>query len=101
MIIYNVTIKLDHSIHDSWLKWMKDVHIPDVVGSGCFTHAVFLHLIEADDADGVTYAIQYHTTSIDLYNRYIENYADAMRKKAIAKWGDKFVAFRTVMRLVN
>ena len=101
MIIYNVTIKVDKRIHDEWLPWMKDVHIKDVINTGCFTHAVMLHLIEADDREGITYAIQYHAESKAMYNRYIEKYSEEMRKKGIEKWGDKFIAFRTVMQVVN
>jgi len=101
MIIYNVTIKVDRRIHDAWLPWMKDVHITEVVNTGCFTHGVMLHLIEADDPEGITYAIQYHAESKAMYNRYIEKYSEEMRKKGIEKWGDKFIAFRTVMQVVN
>src|SRR5688572_29205975 len=101
MIVYNVTIKVDHSIERDWLTWMKEEHIPDVTATGCFTHAVMFHLFEADDTDGVTYAIQYHTNDQSLYKLYIDKFADEMRKKVTERWGNKFVAFRTVMKVVN
>lgn len=101
MIIYNVTVKVNHSIAESWIKWLKEEHIPDIINTGCFSHATILHLIEAGDEEGITYAIQYHTASKALYTRYIENFADEMRKRSINKWGDNFIAFRTVMQVVN
>lgn len=101
MIIYNVTIKVVHAISSAWLLWMKDEHIPDVIGTGCFTHAVILRLIEVDDTEGPTYAIQYHAESKALYNKYIEHHAPEMRQKGYAKWGDQFIAFRSVMQVVN
>lgn len=101
MIIYNVTVKVDNSIGDAWLQWLKDEHIPEVVGTGCFTHAVILQLIEVDNSDGPTYAIQYHAPSKGLYNIYIEQHAPRMRQKGIDKWGDRFVAFRSVLQVVN
>lgn len=101
MIIYNVTNKVNHSIAAGWLTWLKEEHIPDIINTGCFTHAVILHLLEADDTEGITYAIQYHSESKALYNRYSENYASRMRKRAMDKWGDKFIAFRSVMQVVN
>ena len=33
MIIYNVTINIDASIHDEWLAWIKE-HIPQVLATG-------------------------------------------------------------------
>ena len=101
MIIYNVTVKVDNSIGDAWLQWLKEEHIPEVVGTGCFTHAVVLQLIEVDNSDGPTYAIQYHAPSKGLYNIYIEQHAPRMRQKSIDKWGDRFVAFRSVLQVVN
>lgn len=101
MFVYNVTIKIEHSIQDEWLQWMKEEHIPEMLSTGCFNNAVILHLLETDDDEGVTYAIQYHAESKALYNRYIEQFADTMRKKGTDKWGDRFIAFRTIMQVVN
>ena len=101
MIIYNVTIKVEHSIAEEWMSWLKNEHIPDLIATGCFTHATILHLLEADDTEGITYAVQYHAESKALYNRYIENFSEMMRKKATDKWGDKFIAFRSVMQVVH
>lgn len=101
MIIYNVTIKVAAAIHDQWLQWLQEEHVPEVVGTGCFTHAVVTRLLEIDDSEGPTYAIQYHSESKALYNRYIEKYAGEMREKSFARWGDQFIAFRSVMQIVN
>ena len=101
MIIYNVTIKADHSISVPWLRWLKEEHIPDVVNTGCFTHAIVFHLFEADDKEGVTYAIQYHGPDKASYKKYIEKFSDEMRKITTEKWGNKITAFRTVMQVVN
>lgn len=101
MLVYNVTIKVDHSIHDPWLQWMKEEHIPEMIATGCFTNGVILHLLESDDEEGITYAIQYHAENKSLYEKYINEYAPAMRKKGIEKWGDKFIAYRTLMQVVN
>ena len=101
MIIYNVTIKLDHSIHESWINWLKEEHVPEVINTGCFTKATILRLLETDDSDGPTYAIQYFAESKSFYNRYIEKFAGVMREKSFEKWGDKFIAFRSVMEVVS
>lgn len=101
MIIYNVTIKVEQSIADPWLQWLLDEHIPDVLKTNCFTDYKVVRLLEVDDSEGPTFAIQYHAESKADYNRYIEQHADQMRKKSFDKWGDRFIAFRSVMQVVK
>ena len=101
MIIYNVTIKIANAIHTGWLQWLKEEHIPEVIQTGCFTYATILRLLEVDDTEGPTYAIQYFAESKGLYNKYIESHAPIMRQKSFDKWGNQFIAFRTVMQVVN
>ena len=100
MILYNVTVKVDHSIHAEWLIWMKQEHIPDVMGTGMFEEARFWKLTEVDEAEGMTYAVQYIAKNRELYERYLEIFAPEMRKKGTDRWGDRFIAFRTVMEQV-
>lgn len=101
MFIYNVTIKIDQGIHEAWLSWMNDVHIPDVMNTGCFEKFVFLRLLETDESEGPTYAVQYFAISKAQYNRYIDVYSARLRKAATDKWGNNFIAFRTLMEVVN
>jgi len=101
MIIYNVTNKVDASIATAWLQWLKEEHITDIINTGCFTQAVILQLMEVDDSEGPTYAVQYMAESKALYNLYIEKFAPVMRQKAMEKWGNKFIAFRSVMQVVS
>ena len=101
MFIYNVTIKVEHSVAAAWLAWLQQTHIPEMTGTGCFTHAVVLHLTEADDEEGKTYAVQYHADNRSSYERYIREFAEEMRRKAFDRWGNQFIAFNTVMQVVN
>lgn len=101
MIIYNVTTKVDHSIAAIWLQWMKEEHIPEIKATGCFANARILQLIEVDEADGLTYAVQYEAESKALYNRYIQKFSDELRKKTLEKWGNRIISFRTVMQLAD
>ncbi len=100
MIIYNVTNKVDASIADAWLHWLKEEHIPQVMRSNCFTHYKIVRLLEVDDSEGPTYAIQYYAESKADYNRYIALFAPALREQSLQKWGAAFIAFRSVMQVV-
>ncbi|WP_336515011.1 DUF4286 family protein [Pollutibacter soli] len=101
MYIYNVTAKVDLAVHESWLRWMKEVHIPDVLSTGLFTHHRILHLLEQDESDGVTYAIQYFCSHLDHYHTYIHQHAPLMRQHVIDAWGEQVYLFRTIMEVIN
>ena len=100
-LVYNVTNKVTHQIHKEWLQWMKQIHIPAVLATGCFLDATILKVSEVDDEEGPTYAIQYYATREQEYERYVQEFSTSLRQDTINKWGDQFIAFRTIMEVVN
>jgi hypothetical protein len=101
MMVYNVTTKVSHDITEPWLQWLQQEHIPDMVRTGCFGHASVFRLLDADDEEGVTYVVQYHAEDIARYQEYITHHAGNMRKKSEEIWGDRVIAFRTIMQSVH
>lgn len=101
MYIYNVTTKVSSAIHTDWLHWMKLEHIPAVMETGCFEAFTLVRIMEIDEADGPTYAVQYKANTHADYERYISAFSTQLRNETIAKWGDKIMAFRTLMQVVN
>jgi hypothetical protein len=100
MFIYNVTTQISHQIHQAWLAWMQEKHIPEVMAKGCFTKFQFVRLLEVDESESVTYATQYYVESKADYNRYIEIHAAALRADAIKSWGNHAIGFRSLMQVV-
>jgi hypothetical protein len=101
MIVYNVTIKIGWGIHEEWLEWMKKEHMPEMIQTNCFTHFHLLRLLETDEEEGPTYAAQYIAESKADYNRYIELHSTEMREKGFKKWGNQFIAFRSLMQSIE
>lgn len=101
MFIYNVTVKVDWSIHDAWVKWMLNEHFTEMINTGCFTQSKLFRLLETDETEGPTYSAQYFAENKADYNRYVSIYAERIRKKYSDKWGDRFVAFRSLMQVVQ
>lgn len=101
MYIYNVTTSVDNTIQTVWLQWMQQIHIPEVLQTGCFTGSRLVRLLEIDDINGVTYAVQYFIEHKADYDRYIDLYAASLRENAIRKWGNKTISFRSLMEVIN
>ncbi len=71
------------------------------VGNRLLYKSNHLKTKEIDESEGPTYAIQYFAASEADYRRYLSQYSDALRQETLDKWGDQYIAFRTVMEIVN
>ena len=100
MILYNVTVSIDYDIHQNWLKWMKEVHIPNVLATGLFIENKIAK-IHAEEEGGVSYSIQYILKSWDDYHNYVDNFSLELQKEYHIKYGNKSVAFRTILEIVH
>ncbi len=101
MIIYNVTVNVDTDVSGEWLQWMKEVHIPEVMQCGIFTDHRMVRVLTDDDEGGITFAIQYTCADMDAYNNYRDNFAPALQQKTQAKYGEKLMAFRTLLQTID
>ena len=100
MILYNVTVNIDHLSHDKWLKWMKEEHIPDVLATGLFFDGKLSRIMEEDEG-GTSYSIQYLAKSMEDYERYLAEHAPRLQSEHEKHFGGKFVAFRTLLKVVH
>ena len=88
-------------MHDEWLHWMKNTHIPEVLATGLFQgYKMFRVLTTQAEETGTTYATQYYLESIEKYREYLQNFAPALQKGHNDKYKDKFAAFRTLLEEV-
>ncbi|MDF0717620.1 DUF4286 family protein [Muricauda sp. 334s03] len=101
MLIYNVTINIDESVHDQWLDWMKDKHLPDMLATGKFSHAKMVKVLVEEDMGGITYSVQYTTQDRDTLEAYYKEDADRLRADAQKMFPNKFVVFRTELEVIS
>ena len=100
MIIYNVTINVDQSIHEDWLVWIKE-HIPQVLATGKFTEAKLTKVLVNEEMGGVTYSVQYRAKSREALESYYIQDADRLRNEGLIKFADKMLAFRTELEIID
>lgn len=100
MILYNVTISLDPTIEKEWLSWMREVHIPNVMATKKFVdHKIFRLMNEVEG--GRTYAIQYFALDHTDIHSYQQEHAERLQAEAKNKFGEKALAFRTLLEEVR
>jgi hypothetical protein len=101
MIIYNVTVNVESDIHDEWLQWMKEKHIPDVMRTGMFVENRICKVLNREqDETGFTYAIQYVCKNMADYELYQKEHAPLLQAEHSERYRNKFVAFRTLLEIV-
>ena len=101
MIVYNISMKVDSAIEKEWVEWQRQEHIPAIMASGQFSDYKFYKLLEEENDEDTTYIVQYFASSIENYTYYITHIAPQLRQKASDRWGNQFIAFRSVMKAVD
>lgn len=98
MILYNVTVNVSPQVVQDWLHWMKTVHIPEVMDTGCFEEHKFLRLLnESPDVEGTTFAVQYFAATQTKLDHYLNEHAALLRQKHLERYQDQALAFRTLL----
>lgn len=100
MIIYNVTVNIEESIHEQWLIWIKE-HIPQVLATGKFDKATLTKVLVEENMDEVTYSIQYRSYSREALDAYYREDAEKLRADGMKKFADKMLAFRTELQIID
>lgn len=101
MIIYNVTINIHESVHDQWLSWMQQKHIPEILATGKFTSAKIVKVLIEEEMGGNTYSVQYSCESKAVLQKYYQDDAPKFRQEGLELFGDKMLAFRTELELIS
>ncbi len=99
MIIYNVTINIEESIHKEWLIWIKE-HIPKVLATGKFEKATLTKVL-VDEDEGHTYSVQYKSYSRAALDAYYKNDAEKLKAEGMQKFANKMLAFRTELEVID
>lgn len=100
MILYNVTVNIDHSCKEEWVSWMNNTHIPEVMATGCFEECRFTRVMAKDDG-GETYSLQYLAPDMDSYVSYQNDHSPALRADFDKRYAGKYASFRTILEVVS
>ena len=101
MIIYNVTTNIHESVHDQWLKWMQEKHIPEILATNKFSSARIVKVLIEEEMGGTTYSIQYTTDSKTTLEKYYKEDQARFQAEAMKLFADKMLSFRTELELVS
>lgn len=94
-----MTVKIEKAIAEEWLNWMKNVHIPDMMKTGFFVDYKICEILHDDEDGGITYAFQYFSKNMEDFQTYQRDHAKVLQKDVATRYPNKYVAFRTLMKV--
>lgn len=100
MYIYNVTVNIQEDVHEKWVEWMKNEHIPDMLATKKFSKALMSRVMVEEQMGGFTYSVQYTAKNKEMLQRYYDEDSAILRAKTKPFEG-KFVVFRTELEVVS
>jgi hypothetical protein len=101
MLLYNVTVTIDLDVHEDWLRWMRETHIPDVMATGMFRSYRMSRMIGHEHEDSEIYSMQYLVEDMEHLRRYMDAFAPELQRQHQQRYEGKYAAFRTVMEVVG
>ena len=90
MVFYEVNVTVRPDLRSSFMTYMREKHIPEIWETRCFQH---IHFDEA--GDNVFRTCYQAATSAD-YQRYLDQYASAMRADFLQHFPDGCAVSRQV-----
>ncbi|HEK22166.1 MULTISPECIES: DUF4286 family protein [unclassified Mucilaginibacter] len=100
MIVYNDTVILDDAAEQEWLTWMKEVHIPAIMATGCFSSYRILSIVDSPN-DGVTYCVQYNADTMEQFQEFYSKHLFKFKDAHEQQFAERFVLFNTLMKTVE
>jgi hypothetical protein len=90
MIVYEVTAIVDARLAETYERYMRQQHIPDVMASGCFQSA------DLASATPGRYRIRYEATTNEDLERYLAIHAARLREDFASHFPEGVVLSREV-----
>lgn len=79
---------------------MRTDHIPKIFSTGCFSGYKICKMLD-ESSDNYTIAMQYFADTLEQFEQYQKQFAPALQKEYIQKFGQSAPAFRTILHALE
>ena len=98
--IYNTTYLVADRQFNPWFKWLTEVHIPNMLGTGSFTRPQIAKVLTEDKKqEGVSVSVQFLVNDLITLQLWEENDAELMQIDLASRFGTEVLSFSTVLEL--
>ena len=101
MFIFNTTYLVSDKVHDTWLKWVREQHIPFMLESSYFSRPQVARVITSDKQEGTSFSVQFHVQDMQTLKLWNQKYSLLFQEKCSQEFGTEVIFFTTVLELIN
>lgn len=99
-VLYNVTIGINPTKIEEWKRFMREDHLPKILGSNCFESYRMCRIVD-EQTGSTTIAVQYIANSLEDLQKYHAEHAPKLQQEHLAKFGSDAIAYRSVLSILE
>src|SRR5690606_29530498 len=96
MILFNITVLTDESIHEELKSWILNDFIPAVTKDEIFISQSLLKILNSPN-EGVTYSLQFIAENEDIINRFRTSQLPTLHNKTQQEYVNKVYLVESIM----
>jgi len=100
MILYNITVIVDHDIEVEFKEWAHRIFLPELAKSEIFKSQSLLKVLDSPN-EGETYSLQMIASDADDIKSFQESHLSLLHDKTQDVWANKIYLFESRMQYIT
>lgn len=101
MLIFNTTYLVSDKAHGSWLKWIREQHIPFMLDSTYFSLPQVARVITSAEQEGTSFSVQFRVNDMRTLKQWNQEFSAIFKEGCAREFGTEVAFFTTVLELVE
>lgn len=101
MIIYNTTFAVSDKVYGAFLKWLKEKHLPQMLGSGYFEQPTVSRVLTDEEQDGSSISVQLRARDLTDISKWKEERGDLFEMEVSSLFSVEVLYFSTFMEIIE
>ena len=97
MLLYNITVGIDQEIEQEWISWIRENHLPFVMGTGLFIDSKMYRILHDENPGTISYSIQHFAKGIEEINQFLNVFAPTLIEQHRQRFINRHVVFQTLL----
>lgn len=101
MIIYNTTYHVDDKIHAEYLSFVREVFIPQIVGTGILKEARLSRIVDDRNEPGASYSLQFRVENVETLTNWLNEHGEKLNDELFSQFGHGLAGFVTLLEEID